>query len=170
MYWRYMIHLPQEKIIVRFGDMELSANAGTLMLNYLAALSGDEAPSLAPAMPQLPRIGSEFQGGIYAGIARGKDGAPDYHLILLPEAKEDINWDDAMKWAAGIGGDLPTRSEQSLLFANLKDQFEERYYWSNTQHADGGGYAWGQNFDYGYQGYNRKSGYSRARAVRRLVI
>lgn len=161
-----MIHLPQEKIIVRFGDMELSANAGVLMMAYLNSL----AVPTAATPQQAPRIGSEFQDGIYAGIARGVDGAPDYHLILLPGAMEEINWDDAMKWAVGIGGDLPTRSEQALLFANLKDQFEERYYWSNTQRADYDGYAWGQSFNGGSQGNGRKSYGNHARAVRRLAI
>src|SRR5438094_817365 len=121
-----MIHLPHETIIVRFGDMDLSANASTLMMSYLNSLAAPAELTEPVSSNGITPIGSEFQGGIYAGIARGVDGAADYHLVLPPDAKEDINWDDAMKWAEGIGGDLPTRSEQALLFANLKDQFEER--------------------------------------------
>lgn len=109
-------------------------------------------------------------GEEYAGIILGKDGAPDHHLLLLPGEKEGINWKDAMEWAASIGGELPTRREQSLLFANLKEQFKPRLYWSGEQHAAYSYYAWCQNFDYGYQD-NYGKGYEwSARAVRRIAI
>lgn len=45
-----------------------------------------------------PRIGQTWpeQGGIYAGIMAGRDGKPDYHLILAPAGSagdiEDIEW------------------------------------------------------------------------------
>jgi hypothetical protein len=109
-------------------------------------------------------------GEEYAGILLGKDGAPDHHLILLPGDAESVKWEAAKKWAAKAGGELPTRREQSLLFANLKEKFQQRWYWSSEQPSDSPGYAWGQNFDYGNQGYGRKGLECRARAVRRLVI
>ena len=65
-------------------------------------------------------------GELYAGIILGKDGQPDHHLILLPgEPAKRLSWDRAVKWATKNGGELPTRREQSLLFANLKEEFEE---------------------------------------------
>lgn len=119
----------------------------------------------------LPKIGTPYKGGIYAGIIAGKDGAPDYHLALLPaKSDKDLNWKDAMEWAKTNGGDLPTRREQSLLFANCQDHFEKQWHWSNAQHADYSGYAWLQNFNYGSQYYNRKSCEARARAVRRIYL
>ena len=90
-------------------------------------------------------------GEEYAGVILGKEGAPSYHLILLPGDKDDLSWSAAKKWAAEIGGELPTRREQALLFANLKEQLEASWYWSGEQHASGSGYAWFQSFDSGYQ-------------------
>lgn len=108
-------------------------------------------------------------GELYAGILLGQNGEPDQHIILLP-GDECKNWQDATAWAESIGGSLPTRREQSLLFANLKDQFKKDWYWSSETHAENNDYAWCQYFTSGNQSYDRKSYGIRARAVRRLVI
>ena len=113
-------------------------------------------------------IGAAFAGGIYAGISRGVDGAPDEHLVLLPGEAVDVNWGAAGAFAASVGGELPTRAEQALLFASLKDQFEPRWYWSGEQ--AGPSFAWGQNFLNGNQLNDNRSYEGRARAVRRLPI
>jgi hypothetical protein len=110
------------------------------------------------------------QGEHYAGIILGKDGAPDHHLILLPDEAIDINWENAKKFAAKAGGELPDRREQSLLFANLKEHFKGRWYWSGEQHASDSNYAWHQYFGYGHQFNSSKSYEGCARAVRRVVI
>jgi hypothetical protein len=110
-------------------------------------------------------------GEQYAGIILGKDGQPDHHLILLSAVPgSGLNWSKAKQWASTIGGELPTRNEQSLLFANLKHQFDAAWYWSGEQDAAGPGYAWVQDFGYGGQYDLRKSYEYRARAVRRLLI
>lgn len=109
-------------------------------------------------------------GERYAGIILGKDGAPNHHLILLPGDAEDMDWEGAKKFAASAGGELPTRREQSLLFANLKEEFEDRWYWSSEQHASDSDYAWCQNFHDGRQDCSHETDELRARAVRRLVI
>ena len=113
-------------------------------------------------------------GEHYAGLIVGKDGEPSHHLVLLPGQAEDITWDKAMEWAAKQGGEyvasLPTRREQSLLYANLKDQFEEHWYWSCEAHESESGWAWYQNFNNGTQDDYRKVNELRARAVRRLPI
>jgi hypothetical protein len=62
--------------------------------------------------------------------------ASGHHVILLAGDKDMITWPDAMAWAKEIGGDLPDRVEQALLFAHHKKRFKERAYWSNTQDAD----------------------------------
>jgi len=110
------------------------------------------------------------EGEFYAGIHLGKDGEPDHHVILLPGQANDVTFAQAQQSAVDMGGDLPTRREQSLLFANLKEQFEERWYWSGTQHADDSDSAWYQHFYYGNQYYDQKSHQLRARFVRRSVI
>ena len=111
------------------------------------------------------------EGEHYAGIILGKEPGTGHHLILLPhESEDEMNWANALKWAANVGGELPTRSEQSLLFANLKDQFKPTGYWSSEQHAEDADSAWVQNFSYGSQVYFHKGNEWRARAVRRLII
>lgn len=109
-------------------------------------------------------------GEVYAGRLLGKNGAPDQHIILLPTEAVDQSWGSCKAWAESQGGELPTRREQSLLFANLKAEFQPRWYWSGEQHADYSVYAWNQRFNGGYQGLNRKSYEGRARAVRRIII
>ena len=109
-------------------------------------------------------------GEKYAGLILEKNGAKDYHLILLLGQADDVNWAAAMAWAKTIGGELPTRREQSLLFANLKEQFEPRWYWARETRASDFDYAWFQHFDNGSQGLNHKGHKFRARAVRRIYI
>lgn len=110
------------------------------------------------------------QGEEYAGIVLGKENEPSYHLILLPDEAEKINWANALKWAASVGGYLPSRRDQAMLYANLKEQFKEAWYWSSEQYAENADYAWVQYFLNGNQGSYLKDGEWRARAVRRLVI
>jgi hypothetical protein len=113
-------------------------------------------------------------GEHYAGLIIGKDGEPSHHLVLLPGDENDITWDKAMEWAGKQGGEyvgsLPTCREQSLLFANLKEEFKDRWYWSCEAHDSGSGSAWYQSFSVGTQYYSHKSSELRARAVRRLII
>lgn len=144
-----------------------------LVQQQLAGVAA-EVPAQSP-----PKIGARWneQGGIYAGVARGRDGDPDYHLILNDDvAAEEINWDGAMTWAKGISlrgfSDyaLPTRKEQALLGANVPEHFQSEYYWSCEPHASDADYAWLQNFGDGLQGGGHKSNTCRARAVRRLPI
>jgi hypothetical protein len=109
-------------------------------------------------------------GEVYAGLIMGLNGAPDHHLVLLPGEAGAVNWGDAKTFAAKIGGELPTRREQALLYANLKHEFKPNWYWSGEQHAADDGYAWGQSFFSGLQSNDTKSAKLRARAVRRLPI
>ncbi|WP_321789349.1 DUF1566 domain-containing protein [Burkholderia pyrrocinia] len=108
-------------------------------------------------------------GERFAGAILNDDGTLSHYLILLPGQAEDVNWKDAIAWAAERGGELPTRREQSLLFANLKHEFDERYYWSCEQHEENSGWAWYQHFYIGNQGDNHQYLELRARAVRRFI-
>ena len=108
-------------------------------------------------------------GERYAGLILDDQGQPSHHLILLPDREEkDVNWADAKKWAESVGGELPTRKEQSLLFANLKGEFEECWHWSSE--PQGSSYAWVQTFSNGGQDSSGVDNKDRARAVRRLEI
>ncbi len=109
------------------------------------------------------------EGEIYIGAIGNAQGEL-YHLILLPGDNDDATWQEQLDWAKSIGGDLPNRIEQAMLFDGFKDQFKADWYWSNkTCHFDDD-YAWFQGFSYGLQDINLKSLNYRARAVRRLPI
>ena len=98
-------------------------------------------------------------------------GQAPYHLILLPDHPEDeMTHQAATEWAANIGGELPNRPEQALLFAHQRDQFDRVWYWSNTLHESDPDYAWFQYFDYGGQFTSYRTHELRARAVRRLPL
>jgi hypothetical protein len=118
-----------------------------------------------------PRIGSKGRYGIYTGIARGRDGGPDYAVEVLEATPNDrLTWADAVKWATSVGGKLPTRNEQALLFANVPELFEPTWYWSGEQSAGDGSSAWSQYFFGGTQYTTHATNKLRARAVRRLPI
>lgn len=109
-------------------------------------------------------------GEHYAGLVTGRDGDASYHLVLMADETEDVTWKDAQAWASKIGGELPTRREQALLYANCKPEFKPEWYWSAEAHEKDASYAWRQAFGYGYQDYGHIGYQFRARAVRRLPI
>jgi hypothetical protein len=47
-------------------------------------------------------------------------------VLLNASPIGDMKWDDAVKWAEGLGDGarLPTRFESALLYANLQDKFD----------------------------------------------
>ncbi|QEY70475.1 DUF1566 domain-containing protein [Pseudomonas denitrificans (nom. rej.)] len=68
----------------------------------------------------VPAIGTEWpgQGGIYAGLMRGRDGHPDYHLIIAPaESDGELQW-------GGYGSKSTATSKWDGL-ANTKALIEE---------------------------------------------
>jgi len=104
-----------------------------------------------------------------AGQILLEDGSLSHYLILLAGDAEELTWDEAKAWASEQGGELPTRREQSLLFANLKGEFEPTWYWSGERHESNSGWAWCQNFSSGSQGSYGQLYRFRARAVRRFI-
>ncbi len=108
------------------------------------------------------------EGERYIGGTITADGTVT-HVILLP-GDIKTNWQKSGEWAASIGGALPTRVEQALLFATAPDAFKKNAYWSCQEDEPESGWAWYQNFSYGDQNGNHKNDELRARAVRRLVI
>ena len=110
------------------------------------------------------------EGEQYAGLILGKEGTPDHHLVLLPGEAQEVSWVAAREWAGTIGGELPTRRELSLLYANLREQFERVWYWSVETQEPRSHLVWGQNFTSGIQTMYGRPFRGRARAVRRLSI
>lgn len=117
---------------------------------------------MSTAIPELN------EGEIYAGAIIAPDGT-GHHVILL-DGDVSKDWNESMAWAASIGGDLPDRVEQALLYKHLPDRFKKEWYWSNTQHSGYSNCAWFQSFGNGHQDDSYKYGKLRARAVRRSVI
>lgn len=112
----------------------------------------------------LPVLG---KGEKYRGITLHEDRLA--HLIELP-GEFNGSYADAQKWAKEQGGELPSRIEGILLFKRARSEYQRDWYWLGEQPAGDEGYAWYQNFDDGYQGWNPVYDHSRARAVRRVSI
>ena len=110
------------------------------------------------------------EGEAYAGLILGKDGMPDHHLVLLPGEAQDVSWGVAREWASEVGGELPTRRELALLYANLREGFERVWYWSVETQEPKAHLVWGQNFTSGIQTMYGRPFRGRARAVRRLLV
>ena len=107
------------------------------------------------------------EGEIYTGAIIQPDGT-GHHVIILPGDNDDADWNAQMEWAKSIGGDLPDRVEQSLLYKHMPEQFKKDWYWSNTQREAGS--AWFQGFHDGYQLWSFTYSKCRARAVRRELL
>jgi hypothetical protein len=108
------------------------------------------------------------EGEAYAGLILGKDGEADYHLVLLADDVSDVSWPTAREWAGSQEGDLPTRRELALLFANQRECFDRVWYWSSEQHDTRPQLVWGQNFASGIQTVYGRPFRGHARAVRRI--
>lgn len=108
------------------------------------------------------------EGEAYAGLILGKNGEPDYHLVLLADEASDVSWPTAGDWAAGRQGELPTRRELALLFANRREAFDRVWYWSSEQHETRPQLVWGQNFASGIQTVYGRPFRGHARAIRRI--
>lgn len=125
---------------------------------------------------KFPRIGSPWNGGVYAGIVRGDAGQRDYHLIASNDEIVRAVWGAAMVWAsnltpyAGRSWILPARRDQAVLYGNLPELFAKEWYWSGEEYAPDAAYAWAETFDYGYQDFCRHGFGFRARAVLHIPV
>lgn len=109
-------------------------------------------------------------GEVYAGLSRDPDTGAWHHLVLLPAITDkDLTWQEAIEWAKSVGGDLPTRNESALLYANVRDQIDQDYWhWTATEVASVPSWAWSQTFHGGTQYDDLKGNHYSARAVRRV--
>lgn len=166
---------PMQRITLDVAGVNITVGAADVLRLLLDRLRAGAAQP--PAVPGLPRIGQPWpeQGGIYAGLVRGDNGAPDYHLIVAERSMSPAIWKSAVEWAKDIivgrfnDYTLPKRKDQSVLFGNVPELFEKEWYWSCEEHSNTE-HAWVQNFDNGRQDYGLKTNGTRARAVRRVPI
>ncbi len=165
-----------DKVMLQVGDAEIIIPATTILQSIFGKATEHSKPSTIPRIGELWRE----QGGIYAGVMRGRDGGPDYHLLVGDAVNqlELVAWDKAMAAAKDMRCEvyghkdytLPYRAEQSLLLANVPELFDKEWYWSCEQHAATAVSAWSQNFGDGNQDDWHKGSSNRARAVRRLNL
>lgn len=176
------------KIALEYADHAMDACREALAVPEHSMATEIQVPATsAPAQPDAstttsqttpPNIGEHWlgQGGIYAGLCRGRDGEADYHLILSTEAPEKkFGWQAALDRAKSVSAEghsdftVPTRFEFALIFANLQDQCNSRYwYWTSTQFSESN--AWSQYFGLGYHSSDDKVYEYRCRFVRRVQI
>ena len=108
-------------------------------------------------------------GEHYAGTILDENGEHQHHLILMahrPTGK--LTWQAATDWAKSVGGYLPFRQEQALLFANCKPHLKADWHWSAETHDDDASSAWHCIFTNGHQSSDLKSYEGCAVAVRRF--
>lgn len=109
------------------------------------------------------------EGEHYAGIVLNEDGSAKYHLILMAEKPtEKMTWKNAKLYAKKMGGDLPTRQEASLIFANCKPHVASEWHWTSEVYESNESYAWYCYFLNGSQFSSTISYEGSVRLVRRI--
>lgn len=103
----------------------------------------------------------------YAGVMRGQNGKPDYHLSLLAGTISDASWEESANFAQSLGGSLPTADEMVLL-AKLHDEVLPGPYW--TAERIDGQRAMAYSLHTGIASYSHTSNAFMARAVRRTAV
>lgn len=128
------------------------------------------AAATKPTRLFLPEVEIELQPGErYVGPVLDTDGKVEHHLVLIDQRPDGkLNWQAAMAWAEAVGGTLPTRQEQALLYANCKRHLAPVWHWSCETYEDDASYAGDCYFSNGNQGYGLKSCGGGAVAVRRV--
>ena len=108
-------------------------------------------------------------GEHYAGVILDESGQIKHHLVLMAERPgKDLSWSEAMAWASKVGGQIPDRQEQALLYANCKQHLQAVWHWSSQTHESDASSAWYCYFIHGGQNGLRKSYEGAAVAVRRV--
>lgn len=139
-------------------------------LSLLIAKFKEQPATPATTQWVFPEVTIELQPDErYAGAVLDEFGHLMHHLVLMaPRSENKLKWQSACDWAESMGGDLPDRQEQALLYANCKPHLKPEWHWSSETHEDDASYAWGCNFSYGCQGNHRKSYRGAAVLVRRV--
>lgn len=119
------------------------------------------------AFEALPALGADLDEGTFEGITTLQYGI-HFAVVLLPGHGENMTWEQAKKWAAKQGGELPTRTISDMLFANSKDKLEPECHWTADEYS--ASHAWNFLFHDGYLFSDRKSQIGSAVAVLLIPI
>ncbi|UNL06526.1 DUF1566 domain-containing protein [Pseudomonas aeruginosa] len=82
-------------ITVNAGSTSLTTENPQFAAVVLQMISEEAGDASLAQVDGIPAIGAEWpdQGGIYAGLMRGRDGHPDYHLIVASaESDGELQW------------------------------------------------------------------------------
>ncbi|MHC5351658.1 Lcl C-terminal domain-containing protein [Metapseudomonas furukawaii] len=99
-------------ITIEVGQTRLetpNAHLARQVLEHAAGISPAlEFAELVAGAPVPPAIGQYWhgQGGVYAGLVRGEDGHPDYHLVVPTDASataKEVAWGAAGESEDGAG-------------------------------------------------------------------
>ena len=162
----------QEQVeMLREAIEQADVRSGMLKIREALAATQPKENESMNAMPETSKFAAleVKKGETFIGAIIKADGT-GHHIILLPGDIVKPSWDDSMEWAKSLGGDLPDRAEQAMMFKHFKAKFKKDWYWSNTLDAEDPGYVWAQGFRCGNQHSYSLSGQCRSRAVRRLPI
>jgi len=119
------------------------------------------------SLAALPAVGTDLEGGTFAGVTTRPDGTR-CAVVLLPGKANDLTWEAAKAWAAEQDGELPTRPVAALLFANVKSELDPKWHWTADEYS--ASYAWICLFYFGYQLNHHKSYELAAVAVRLIPL
>jgi hypothetical protein len=115
-----------------------------------------------------PALGADFDTGKFGGVITLTNGK-EVAVVLLLESTKCMTWHDAMDWAKGIGGQLPSRAVASLLVSNLNGEFWEHWHWTSEIYKSNDRSAWEYYSDGSVASSDMKE-YRVARAVRLIHI
>lgn len=122
----------------------------------------------------VPYIGKPWKdgNGIYAGMARGAEGARDYALLVGDHVQKSIKWKPALDWAKKVGDSwrVMTPAEAWLCQANVPELFEKTWHWTCAEYPGGDACAYAQHFGGGNQGGFHEDYECSVRLVRSVFI
>ena len=116
----------------------------------------------------LPALKAPLRTGTFAGITTLPDGTHHAVILLADKPASGMPWQQAMDWAASVGGQLPSRPIAALLYANVREGLEPKWHWTNE--PEGASYAWNCHFGDGSQDYYGGSFGGSAVAVRLIPL
>lgn len=171
-------------VTVNAGSTSLTTDNPQFAALMLQMLS-DEAQEVAQTKDGIPAIGAEWpgQGGIYAGLIRGRDGQPDYHLIVSPaECDGKLQWGGYGNKSAAISkcdglantkvlleeGDHPAAEYAASVTIDghndyyLPAQAELMLAWVNAPEAFSEGYHWSSTQYSAYYAFTTSFGHGDA--------
>jgi hypothetical protein len=124
----------QELMEVKHAGATILLPHDTIVKNWLATLPGHANDNPA----QTPAIGEEWpeQGGIYAGMVRGTNGLPDYHLIVAHPVEEvKLEWGPTGEKIEGADHEWDGLANTMALVESSNDYPAAR--WAHTLRLNG---------------------------------